>query len=331
MKKIPLLQKLFEKFRKRKSGYRSEQLRSHNVPGSKGNYSVRRNRIARIKHWLSNRNNQSQQGYKAPSKKNRARHRLGWLFFYSSVVLMFFAMGGVTRLQEKLLAIDLFLIDGVEITGNTIVPNEKIKEASGVILHQTSMLGIRKGSLEDRLQAIPWVASAKVRKDWPSSVEIEIRENIPLALLDKGVSSEPQLHYIDKYGVSFLPVIPGGKVDLPVITGLSLLKDSSLKEKALSDALIFLQKVRRNDPHLPAHSVSEVHVNGEGKLIVYLVEYPFPIFFGNGDTKQSYRRLVQVLKALYKKEKGKNLISKIEYIQMDYLQDKVLVAQTGSG
>ena len=64
--------------------------------------------------------------------------------------------------------------------------------------------------------------------------------------------------------------------------------------------------------------------------MVYLVDYPFPIFFGSGNTKQKYARLVQVLKALYKKEKGEDLISEIEYIQMDYLQNKVLVAQTGS-
>jgi hypothetical protein len=37
--------------------------------------------------------------------------------------------------------------------------------------------------------------------------------------------------------------------------------------------------------------------------------------------------LVQVLKALYKKQKGKESISQVEYIQMDYLDDKVLVAQ----
>lgn len=38
-----------------------------------------------------------------------------------------------------------------------------------------------------------------------------------------------------------------------------------------------------------------------------------------------------VLKALYKNQSGKGTISQIEYIQMDYLADKVLVARTESG
>ena len=62
-------------------------------------------------------------------------------------------------------------------------------------------------------------------------------------------------------------------------------------------------------------------------MVVYLVEYPFPIFFGTSNTSKKYYRLVQVLKTLYK-QKGKGSISQIEYIQMDYLQDKVLVAQS---
>jgi len=109
------------------------------------------------------------------------------------------------------------------------------------------------------------------------------------------------------------------------------LDDKVMKSAALKEVLIFLNKAKRNDPHLPVQSLSEVHVTKEGDLVVYLVEYPFPIFFGNGNTKRKYGRLVEVLKALYKKEKGKDLISEVEYIQMDYLQDKVLVAQSGQG
>ena len=129
----------------------------------------------------------------------------------------------------------------------------------------------------------------------------------------------------------FLPVEPGDDIDFPVITGWSDIKNTEIKEQALSEVLIFLRKLRVNNPHLPAQSVSEIHVNQSGEMVVYLVEYPFPIFFGNGNTKTKYARLVQVLKALYKKKRGKELISRVEYIQMNYLNDKVLVAQSGSG
>jgi hypothetical protein len=112
---------------------------------------------------------------------------------------------------------------------------------------------------------------------------------------------------------------------------LAEVADQPLKEKALAEILTFLRKVRGNDPHLPAQSVSELHVTKSGQIVVYLVDYPFPIFFGNGNTKVKYSRLIQVLRALYKKQNGKELLSQIEYIQMDYLNDKVLVVEHGSG
>jgi len=126
-------------------------------------------------------------------------------------------------------------------------------------------------------------------------------------------------------------VRPGADVDFPVVTGLAEIGDQGLKSKALAEVLTFLDKVRSNDPHLPAQSVSELHITKAGEMVVFLVEYPFPIFFGNGNTKQKYSRLIQVLRALYKKQNSKELLSQIEYIQMDYLNDKVLVVESGSG
>jgi len=170
-----------------------------------------------------------------------------------------------------------------------------------------------------------------VKRNWPSTVEIEIRENVPVALLHTMSAERDQLYYIDKKGTSFMPVSVGANLDFPVITGLAEITDPSLKKKALTEVLLFLQKVRRNDPHLPVQSVSEVHVDSHGELVVYLVEYPFPIFFGNGNTKQKYLKLIRVLRALYKKERGEEIISSVEYIRMDYFNGKVLVAQSGSG
>jgi hypothetical protein len=66
-------------------------------------------------------------------------------------------------------------------------------------------------------------------------------------------------------------------------------------------------------------------------MVLYLVEYPFPIFFGNGNSEKKYSRLIQVLRVLYKKPNGKELLAQIAYIQMDYLNDKVLVVERTAG
>ncbi|MCP3890654.1 MAG: FtsQ-type POTRA domain-containing protein [Desulfobulbaceae bacterium] len=333
MKKPTSLQKLFAWFTgKKSSSFQNASFRPVSMSGLSDSYGQKRNRVARIKQWMVHRNKSNSIGYRPPPARNRIRSRLIAVLSFVLVVTLVVSFDGVTRLKDKLKSIDLFHIDSFEITGNSIVSAEVIRETTGLVMHQSSMLGIRKNVLEQKLCAVPWIASAEIKKNWPSAIEIGIKEHIPLALLHKGSSSDPQLYYMDKYGFSFLPVTPGGDVDYPVITGLQGISDEKNRKLALAEALVFLKKVRRNDPHLPAHSVSEVHIDSAGELVVYLVDYPFPIFFGNGNssTIQKYDRLVQVLKALYKKEKGKKLISAIEYIQMDYLQDKVLVAQTGS-
>ncbi len=97
-------------------------------------------------------------------------------------------------------------------------------------------------------------------------------------------------------------------------------------EQAWDEVMEFLRRLWGNNAHLPAHSLSEIHVTKDGGIVLYLVEYPFPIFFGRGEVKKKYTRLVEVLKPLYESDKGHRIIEEVEYIQMEYLENKVLVA-----
>jgi len=326
---------IFKKLVKRSGGKKNTHpqqsvYQAKSVPRPHSGYGQEKNRVVRVKQWLVARKSNGHHEYRPPRKNTRRQIWIGSLVGLSLCCTGFLVFGGGQKIQEGLESIQMFQISELEITGNGIVPDETLREVSGIIVHQTSMLGISASKIQVKVAGVPWIAGVDVRKNWPSTVEIAVKENIPLALLHSKKQGVTELCYIDKNGVSFLPVSPGSELDLPVVTGLSQVTDEMLRKQALQEVLVFVKKVRRNDPHLPAQSLSEVHVTPEGTLVVYLVDYPFPIFFGSGNTKQKYARLVQVLKALYKKEKGEDLISEIEYIQMDYLQNKVLVAQTGS-
>lgn len=263
--------------------------------------------------------------------KTKESVKIGRYVVLGTVFLSFFIFDGTDLIVKRFQGIEYFKVTEISISGESVLSKTEVRTITGVIAHQTSLLGLKIVEMENRLRSNAWISSATVRRNWPSGIEIDIVENRPLALLHIKTAKGTELQYIDKKGRSFLSLIPGGNVDYPIVTGLSELKDESMKSAALKEVLIFLNKAKRNDPHLPVQSLSEVHVTKEGDLVVYLVEYPFPIFFGNGNTKRKYGRLVEVLKALYKKEKGKDLISEVKYIQMDYLQDKVLVAQSGQG
>ena len=246
-------------------------------------------------------------------------------------LLLFILIGGGRIILNNLALLRFYQVSEIVFSGTDTVSEKKLREASRIILHQTSLISLNCSQVEEWLLSVPWVARAEVKRNWPSTVEISIVENVPVALLHNKKSIGTELQYLNRKGVPFLQVSPGSDIDFPVITGLVEIDEPILRKKALAEVLVFLKKVNGNNPHLPVQSVSEIHLSRDGEMVVYLVEYPFPIFFGSSNISQKYFRLVQVLKALYKKQKGKGAISQVEYIQMDYLNDKVLVAQSKSG
>lgn len=328
LKKTSLINRLKAIFagRKREAGYNQNGFQSSTPARQEGGYTQQK-KVAKIKHWLVARKASGTGEYRPPQKKGKGAPRLLTAAFLSLLLLLFIMTGGDQKIQAALSQITMFQLSELEIRGNGIVSDERLREQAGLIVHQTSLFSASEEEIQRRLLTIPWLAEVEAKKRWPSTIVIEVKENIPMALLHDDTSEGGGLSYIDSSGVSFLPVKPSSGLDYPVITGLFSIADEELRHKSLEKVLIFLKKVRKNDPHLPAQSLSEVHLTKEGELVVYLVDYPFPIFFGNGNTKRNYGRLIQVLKALYKKENKEQLISRVAYIQMDYQQNKVLVAR----
>ena len=320
----------FNRKKERGNSYLKSDLPLRSVPGQASYNHRRNNPFARLRLRLQRKKHTQHTGYRPPSGKRI----LGGLTGGGLLVAVLLIVGVITnveRITRALQSIAFFQVTELSITGCDIVSEEQVRETAEIILHQTSLIGLDSAALEKKLRTVPWVARAEVERNWPSSVEIRVLENRPVALLHMQGGEGTGLHYIDRKGIPFLEVTPGADIDYPVITGVHTVEDSVLRREVFAEVLVLLRKLQRNDPHLPAQSVSEIHVTPEGEMVIYLVEYPFPIFFGNGNTKRKYARLIEVLKELYKKQKGKELISGVQYIQMDYFDEKVLVAQGGSG
>lgn len=326
---IKNIQLLFIKKKRDRAGYLKSDLQLHSLPGQSGQYPGRKSRLARLQQLFSTNKRASYSNYNKPVNKRKLIFKVAGVVAVSVTLLAGVVIAARHLRSENFEKLPFFQVSTIIYSGNETISNERLREASGIILHQTSLLGLNRAKVEAGLVKVPWVARADVSKNWPSTVEISIVENVPAALLHSDDPDGNQLQYIDKNGHAFLTVKPGADIDFPIITGLNAIQEPEVRKKALAEALIFLEKINGNNPQLPAQSVSEIHLNYDGEMVVYLVEYPFPIFFGNSNTGKKFNRLVHVLKTLYK-QKGKGSISQIEYIQMDYLDDKVLVAQTQS-
>jgi cell division protein FtsQ len=328
-KVIKNIQAILVRKKKNGAGYLKSELQLHTLPGQTGHYPGRKSRLARLRQLFFGKKRASHNNYGKQVNKRKVIVKVAGLAAATLALLVCIVLGARHLLPDNFEKLPFFQVSAITYSGNETISNEKLREASGIILHQTSLAGLSCAKVEAGLVTVPWVARAEVKKNWPSTVEISIVENVPVALLHKDGLVGKQLQYIDKKGLPFLAVKPGADIDFPVITGLDAINEPEVQKKALAEVLIFLEKINGNNPQLPAQSVSEIHLNRDGELVVYLVEHPFPIFFGNSDISKKYNRLVQVLKTLYK-QKGKGSISQIEFIQMDYLDDKVLVAQTQS-
>lgn len=325
----PVLKKLIARITGKKAGRNAYAKTEVRMPAHQDSFQARSQRLAQLrKRFLAKRRPQEPEGYGAPAGRKRPVSRyVGFLLAAAAVVALFWGLKGPERVCREMQSLTFFKVDGIQISGNRMVAKERLLEATGIILRQTSMIGLDPAKIEAQLGAVHWVKRSVVKKDWPSVIRISIEENVPVAILSTPAVKDTPMQYMDQKGNPILPVFPGADLDFPVITGLAELVDAGQREKVLAEVLTFLKKVGSNDPHLPSHSISELHVNQVGEIVVYMVEYPFPIFFGSGNTSQKYSRLVQVLRSLYKKPNAKELLSQIEYIQMDYLNDKVLVSQ----
>lgn len=249
-----------------------------------------------------------------------------------SIVFLVGSLGFVSKgiFSDMLHGLNYFHIQNIEIRGCKVTTQQEIRDSGG-FNYGVSLFAIDTEKSVADLEEHAWIKSVVIKRKWPNRLLVNITEYRPEAIIAQASSAGDSLHYINGKGVCFSQVQPGEDVDYPVITGLDGLITKAERDDALGDALYFLRLAKMNNPNLPAQLVSEINMDEEEGMVIYLVEHPFPIYFGRNDVNKKYKQLRRVLEMLYKKQKNQMKISQVMYIRMDYLTNKVLVAQSGSG
>lgn len=251
----------------------------------------------------------------------------------SAVCLLLVAMAGgaVCWLVSALvLRTDIFAVTALAVQGNRMASEQQILDKGG-LRPGMSMMGLDCEEAASRILAHPWVEEATVRRQWPATVLVEVRERQPLALVNLEREGRRQLYYLDRKGEVFAPTTPSRDLDFPVVTGkvattegrTLMVADDSLAKLALD----FLSLAAEGNQILPSQGVSEIHLSPEKGLVVYLVDHPFPIYMGKEKVRTRFNLLVRVLAQLYRQDK----VKEVAEIRMDYAEDKILVANIGTG
>lgn len=158
-----------------------------------------------------------------------------------------------------------------------------------------SLLTADLEALERAVARHPWVKSAEARRRLPPAVEVRVEERAAGALVDLG-----GLYLVDRQAQVFKRAAPGDGLDLPVVTGFTrddYLKRRSDLEPLLAGALALLEGYARQG--LSAFgAVSEVHVDPDEGVTLYLGEVATQVRLGVGDLPQKLERLRRVLDML---------------------------------
>ncbi|KGO35684.1 MAG: FtsQ-type POTRA domain-containing protein [Desulfoprunum sp.] len=321
--------------RKKKAGYRSFDPQFQTAYGDKRTVKKKKRRIplSSLLQLFSRKKVVRDEGYRRKEPTKIPVVRIAVVVVLFLVVAVGYQVGrGWQGWRSIMPALPIFQLHKVTVIGGSAIKEGALRSQAGLVLYRSNLLRLDTAEVERKIAENPLVSSVRVERDWPSSVIVRVTEHEPFAMVYRlGEKDDSGLFYMNRDGKVFIRVGAGMDIDLPVITGLERVKEEERRRQALTDILGFLRQTQKNNPNLPMQAVSEMHVNDIGELVIFLVEYPFPIFFGRGKAETKYNRLVKVLEVLYKKQEKEMQISRVEYIRMDYLEDKVLVAQSGSG
>jgi cell division protein FtsQ len=185
------------------------------------------------------------------------RRRWPWIVF---AVLAVIAVAGITS-ASPLLDVDRLVVRGAERT-----PVDEVVARSGLRTGE-AMLAVPAGAAEERVEELPWVRSATVRREWPGRVVVEVEEREPVAAFaGAGEGGAARWLLVDEDGRRLAQVRkpPDGVV---VIEGVGADGDPGTE---VDDAAAGAVEVgRRLTPALRMR-LPRVQVDAEGRLEVVL-------------------------------------------------------------
>lgn len=253
------------------------------------------------------------------SSSESRRRTIGYILV---AMLVVGSVGGTVFLTYSWLSRSVFFqITDIKVAGCDRVNQDTVLTLAGVDV-RSNILALDLDRVSKQITANPWIEKARVKRDWPSRLEIIVKERQPIAFLN----TSGGLRYVDKHGVVFTAVGQDDDLDFPTITGLENVDLSDKKTPlfaGLAAILKFIDYAGHGSPFLLSQNISEMHLSKDGSFILFLADNPFPIYLGLDISRAKYFRLAKVLRWLYKKRKFEN----VAYIRLDYGEKKVLVGK----
>ncbi len=190
---------------------------------------------------------------------------------------------------HKLFTTPYLAIKTINVTGTEKVAKEAVIDLSG--LKGKNIFVFRVKDTVRSLKKNPWVEEAVVKRSLPDSINIEIHERRPVALVKMD-----DLYVMDGRGVIFKKFAREDNLDLPVITGLTM---EGLKggKGGIEYGLLELLDILQARSGFNLSRVSEIHADPTFGFSIYTLDEGVRLDVGAGAFEEKLVSFEKVLKA----------------------------------
>lgn len=180
----------------------------------------------------------------------------------------------------------------IQVQGNQRLSRDAILTQAQIYTGD-NILSLNLGMARVRLLLHPWIANVEIARILPSTIVINVREHLPLAILDLG---RPFL--LDAGGDVFKEKSDTEQIDLPIIAGLDyadLRHPKGLENTPLGAALEILKMFPGELGTLQSFSVTEVAVDRDLGLTLHTSGPMRSVFMGYDDYAMKCKKLKELI------------------------------------
>ena len=193
------------------------------------------------------------------------------------------------QVVRHVIASPRFAVKEVRIAATTHVSADEIQELAGIEVGDR-LLTVDPDRVAAKLATHPWIASARVRRELPSVLSIDVTERRAAASALMGA-----IYLLDDSGRPFKRATFEEADGLPVITGVTREQYAALR--SASEA-VFREAMALLEAYGDRPRLSEIHVDPRSGFSLVLLDGAGEIRLGRGGTAEKLARLDSILKAL---------------------------------
>lgn len=156
-------------------------------------------------------------GSLASGRVNVPRHAgsVSVVAFYAATAVYIFALvGEPLQVTQAMTSAVGFAINNVRVSGNAETSEIDILEKIGLD-GTTSLMALDVAATRDALKSLPWILDAEVRKIYPDTVEIKLKEKVAFGIWQHG----SELHLIERDGKPIATLRDNKFAHLPLFVG----------------------------------------------------------------------------------------------------------------